>query len=402
MSNSYSTSDREDQKRLDEIFPLQKIIVFVFLLVLSCVYLPCAAISLGYQQTPAYFIIPAFLIVSASIAFLFTVIKRLFYAIGCTIVIFFLYSYTFSPMLPAAVAAIVLIFTIGGYLSSICTKKLYPLLVLLPVVSYIGAYALTGSWEYSLLAIVPIPAAIAQGMLQRKNTERKTIILTSSLIFLTLLAGTLALFLYLNGKLSYTAIQTDIAAFRDGLSNYMKNLSVELEGATTDLFKSEEIDLILTQTFNMIPAFVTVTTFAIIYVSHSLQLAMYKSTDFDLMITQKTTRISMSIYAASAFVLSFILSLSTDVAGNPDMLGVVAGNLCIILLPGLFIVGVDSFPAILKKLRGFGFFALLLLLVAVFALSAYFLYIVAAIGAFYIIITAIDEWAKKHYSKKQF
>lgn len=401
MSNFYSTSDRAEQKRLDEIYPLQKIIIFAFLLVLSCVYLPCAVLSFGYQQTPVYFSILAFLLVGASIAFLFVVVRRLFLAIGCTIVIFFLYSYTFSPILPAVAAAIVLIFTLGGFLSSVCTRKLYPLLILLPVVSYIGAYAMTGRWEYSFLAIVPIPAAIAQGILQRKNAERKTIVLSSSLIFLGLLAGVVALLLYLNGRLSFSAIQADISTIRDGLAGYLKDMSVELEDAAMELFSDEEIDLLITQTFNMLPAIITVSTFAVVYLSHSLQLETYKSTDFDLLITQKNTKINMSIYAASAFVLSFILSLSTDVAGYPNMLGIVSGNLCIMLIPGLFIVGIESLPKIIKKLGVFGFFALLLLLVAFLALSTYIFYMVAAIGAFYIIITAIDEWAKKHYSRNQ-
>lgn len=402
MSNFNPISDRAaNSNKLDEIFPLQKIIVFVFLLILSCVYLPCAVLSLGYQQTPVYFTLPAYLLVGASIAFLFLIIKKLLYSISCAIAIFFLYSYTLSPILPAAVAAIVLIFAIGGYLSSICAKKTYPLLILLPAVSYLGAYALTGRWEISLLAIAPLLASIIQGVLQRKNTQRKTIILASSITFLALLAAFAALLLYLNGKLSYTVIQTEIDVIRNGISEYMKNLSVELEGATVDLFENEYVDLFVTQVFNMLPSLVVVLTFATIYFSHSMQLAMYKSTDFDLMVTQKTTQISMSVYAASAFVLSYILSLSTDVSGSPDMLGVVAGNLCIILLPGLFIVGVDSFTIIIRKLKGFGFFAVLLLFVAFFMLSSYILYIVAAIGAFYIIVTSIDQWAKNHYSKKQ-
>ncbi len=394
-----------NQKRLDEIYPLQKIIIFVFLLAVCCVFLPCAALSIGHEQSPVYFTITAYLIIGGSIAFLFMIIKRLMYAISCTVVILSLYYLTLSPILPAAAAAIVLIFTIGAYLSSICSKKLYPFLVLLTVVSYIGALGMTGDCVVSLLAISPLPAAIIQGILQRKNTERKSIILASSLTFLALLAGVVALLLHLNGKLSYAAIQTDIGNIRSGLSSYLKNLSFEVEGEMFELVSSEEIadyiDLLITQTFNMLPALITVVTFAVIYLSHTLQLLIYQSTDYDLLITDKTTKISMSIYAASAFVLSYILSLTTDVAGRPSMLGVVSGNLCMILLPGLFIVGVKSFAMIVKKLRGFGFFAILLLLVAFFTLSSYALYIVAAIGAFYIIITSIDQWAKTHYSKNQ-
>lgn len=401
--NSYS-GNISTKKRLDEIFPLQKIIIFVFLLAVCCVYLPCAALCITCTQPPLHFSIIAYAIIIAAIAFLFTTVKKLLYSISCTVIIMTLYYLTLSPILPAAVAAIVLIFAIGAYLSSICTRKLYPWLALLPAVSYIGALGMTGDWAISLLAIVPLCAAIVQGILQRKNTDRKNIILVSSIIFLALLAGVIALLLYLNGKLSYATIQSDITITRERLLSYLKNLSFEFEGETLQIFDAEYaemIDVYIEHAFNMLPAIITVATFAVIYLSHTMQLLMYQSTDYDLLITGKTTKISMSIYAACAFVLSYILSLSTDVAGSPNMLGVVSGNLCMILLPGLFIVGVESFAIIVKKLRGFGFFAIILLLAAFFVFSSYALYIVAAIGAFYIIITSIDQWAKTHYSKNR-
>ena len=83
-------------------------------------------------------------------------------------------------------------------------------------------------------------------------------------------------------------------------------------------------------------------------------------------------------------------------------MSVVAGNLRLMLTPGLLIVGIGSLSAILRKLRGLGFFVLLFLFVAIFTLSDYIVLILAAIGAVYIIVTAIDEWAQKHYSKKNF
>ncbi len=393
------------QKRLDEIYPLRKIILSVFLLALCCVYLPCAVLSIGYPETPLHFSVPAYLIIGGGIAFLFVMIKKLMYAISCSVIILSLYYLTLSPVLPAAFAAMILIFTIGAYLSSVCTKKLYPALALLFVVSYIGALAMTGDWAVSLLAIVPLPAAMIQGILQRKNTERKSIILASSLTFLALLAGVVALLLYLSGNMSYTAIQSDIENIRYSLSGYLENMFAQFGEELYTIISREDlneyIDGLIVHTFNMLPAIITVATFVLVFISHSLQILMYQSTDYDLLINPKTLKITMSIYAASAFVLSYILSLSTDVAGRPSMLGVVSGNLCIILLPGLFIVGIESFGIIVKKLRGFGFFAILLLLVAFFMLTSYVLYIVAAIGAFYIIITSIDQWAKKHYSKNR-
>ena len=215
MSDFNSTSNRlSNQKRLDEVFPLRKIIIFVFILAVCCVYLPCAVFSVGYIQTPWHFSLLAYFIIGASIAFLFVIIKRLLFSISCTVIIVSLYYFTFSPVPSAILAAIVLIFAIGAYLSSICTKKLYPLFLLLPAVCYIGGLALTGDPAVSLLSVVPLVASIVQGRLQRKNTERKTIILASSITFLALLSGAAALFLYLNGKLSYTVIQTNISIDR--------------------------------------------------------------------------------------------------------------------------------------------------------------------------------------------
>ncbi|MBQ7357768.1 MAG: DUF2232 domain-containing protein [Clostridia bacterium] len=403
MSGTYSQDPSVDEIRnTDELFPVRKIIIFAFLTVLSGAYLPAGILALGLEKVPAYITLPAFLLLGAGIAFMFLIVKRFFMSVCSAILLFFMYSYTQSPIIPAIAVSAVIIFALGGFLSSMCNKKTYVLLALIPIFSYLGAYALTGNWLLSLIAIAPFPSIVAQGVLQKKNSERKTIILVSSALLIAMLSCIGVLALYLTGRLHISFITSSMANAQHALAEYMKGLSFEMKGEMIPAFEAEYVNAFVSQAFNLLPGFAVVTVFTLIYFSHSIQLETYKSADFDLMVTQKTSRISMSVYAAGLFILAFILSLSTDTAGNPDILSVVAGNLRLMLTPGLLIVGLGSLSAILRKLRGLGFFVLLFLFVAIFTLSDYIVLILAAIGAVYIIVTAIDEWAQKHYSKKNF
>lgn len=395
-------ADQNGRIRIDDIFPMQKIILFTFFTMLSCIYIPCAVLSLLSSFNPIYLDLIAFLVVGCGVTFLFFAVKRLGIAISSCIVLFFFYSYTESPIIPALIAAVVLSLALGGFLTSICPKKYSALTLLLIPTTYFGALGLTGDATVSLVAIAVSAAAITLGFLQRKNTERKSIILYSSAVFILVVTGMTALLLSSFGLLSEKGISDLILSARDSLSEYMKSLSIDMHGEAVPAFEAEYIDLYLSQVFNLIPAIFTVSVFVIIYFAHSLQLSVYKSCDFDIMVTQKTVKINMSIYAAIIFVASYILSLSTDTAGHPDMLGTVCSNLNLILTPGLFLVGFDGLRAILIKLRALGFILLLLLCAAVFLLSSYIILIMSAIGAFYIIILAIDEWAKKHYLRKKF
>lgn len=401
MSGTYLKDQSVDGiKNADELFPVRKIIIFAFLTVLSGAYLPAGIFSLGLEKVPAYITLPAFLLLGAGIAFMFLVVKRFFVSILSAILLFFLYSYTQSPIIPAIAVSAVFMFTLGGFLSSLCNKKTYALLALIPIVSYLGAYALTGNWLLSLVAIAPFPSMLTQGVLQKKNSERKTIILVSSALLIAMLSGIGVLALYLTGHLHISFITSSISDAQHALAEYMKGLSFEMKGEMVPAFEVEYVNAFVSQAFNLLPGFAVVTVFTLVYFSHTVQLEVYKNADFDLMVTPKTSKISMSVYAAGLFILAFILSLSTDTAGNPDMLSVVAGNLRLMLTPGLLLVGLDSLSAILRKLRGLGFFMLLFLFVAIFTLSDYIVLILAAIGAVYIIVTAIDAWAQKHYSKK--
>lgn len=391
---------REEITLADDIFPIRKIIVFIFLTLLSCAYLPCAVTCMAEAQTPTYFLVLAYIVLIAGAVYLLYSVRKAVFTVLITLILFFLYSLTASPMLPAAVVAVIVPLTFCGFACSVCPKRLRALLLLLPPVAYLGAFALTGEWAISLLSVIPLPTAAAVGMLQRKNSERKTIIAVSSVILIALLAAFAALMLWQNDMLSVRKISDLIDTCRTELILYMKNLTVDVGGNPMAVFDAEYVDSYITHMFNMLPSIVVVVCFVVIYISHSMQLLLYKSCDLDLMVNTKTSEITVSVYCAAIFVLSYILSLSTDVAGNPDMLSAVCGNLRVILTPALLVVGLNAISLMLKRLRGFGFIVVLLLAVAVFALSSYIILIISAIGAFYVIIKAIDAWAAKHYSQK--
>ncbi|MBE6547467.1 MAG: DUF2232 domain-containing protein [Ruminococcaceae bacterium] len=397
-SNPSSNTALYDKPK-NELFSANRTIIFTFLLIVSCSFIPCAVLSLSFPKPPIHFIVPAYVIIASGLAFLFGIIKQFKYTFSYVLIFFLLYSATSTPIIPAAFFAVMFIFTLGGYISSCCGKRSYALLILLPIVSYLGAYMLTGDWMFSLVSVIPYPAVIAQGVLHKKNSERTAIVATSTFLLLAFSVGFVALMLWRGGKLSYTEIKASVDGARVALSNHLQNLSVEVQGQAQPIFEAQYIDELITSTFNMLPGLIIMLSLVAVYLLHSLQIALYKRTELDIYVTAKNTKITMSIYAACIFILAYIFSLTTDTAGKPDLVSSVANNLYIIFVPGLFLVGLDGIGAMLKKLKGLGLFLILLLVIAIFMLSSFILLIVAAIGAFYIIIKSVDEWAKKHYSK---
>lgn len=386
---------------IGDMFPLNQIIIFMALTVLSCTFLPVGIMSLfSANATPVYILIPAYALLVSGAAFLFLIIKRSWYTPLLSLVVLFIYSLTKSPVICAIVTAVLLSFILCGYMCSILKGGANWFLLMLPVLSYIGAFALCGDPIFSLISIIPLSASALVGMLHRKRVERKAIIITSSAVLLSLIALFALLVLGINGKLSLSAINQGILNARETAISFMQNYTLTINGIAIAMFDPELVEIFIIGLFNILPAIIVCSAFIIIYISHSLQITLYERTDFDLMITEKTSKINMSIYAACIFPLSYILSLSTDVSGNATLLGVVTKNLFIILVPGLFISGLSSVGDMLKKKRGIGVLLVLVLALAAFMLRQYIIEIVAAFGAVYIIITNIDAWAQKHYANK--
>ncbi len=390
----------DDTVLADDIFPLKKIILFVFFTVLALIFLPCALLSGNFEQTPVHFSVMAYVLLIGGGIYLMYVTHKTFFTVCMTLALFFAFSVTSSPVIPAVVISSIIIFAFGGFVVSVCKKNLRWVLILIPCVAYIGAYSMTGDPIISLAAVIVTPSIFAFGMLQRKNYDRKSIILVSTVLLLALTLAFSVLLLWHNNCLDFSLISDMISEIRNETISYLKELTVEIGGKSATVFDSEYIESYVINAFNMLPSIITVAVFIITFISHTVLIAIYKNSDFELMATQKSTSISVSIYAAVLFVASYILSLTTDVAGDPTLLSAVCGNLRIILTPALFIVGLSAVGVIIRKLRGFGFFFMLLLILAVFMLSSYIILIISAVGAFYIIIKSIDAWASKHYSKK--
>lgn len=383
-------------------YPLNQMILFTALAILSCTFLPVGILSLlSRASVPVYVLIPAYALLASGVVFLFTVIRRSLYTFILSLSVFFIYSITGSPILPAIITAVLLSSLFCGYMCSVLGGSANWFLLLLPTLSYIGAYALCGDPVFSLLSLIPLSSGAVVGLLHKKKVDRKTVTVVSSAVLLCLISLFSALILYRSGDLNVTSINGLILSARDTAIKFMQSYTLTLGGVPIAVFDPELIELFIINFFNIIPAMAVCTAFIIIYVSHSLQIILYERTDFDLMISEKTSKIDISIYAAGVFLISYILSLSTDVAGNATLLTVVTKNLFIILVPGLFLSGIYSVGDMLKKKSSGGIIAVLFLTLAAFVFRQYIIQIVAAFGAVYIIITNIDSWAQKHYAKKQ-
>ena len=339
------------------------------------------------------------MLIGAGFAFLILVVKRIKYTLLLGGACILLNYFTGSEILSALIVAVILTLCLGAFISSICPKRYFLLLLLIPIASYFGAYLMVGDPIFSLFAILLLPASFCMGMMQRKNSERKLTVAYTTVVLILCFVGVITLLLYRWDMLSVAAVSERIDLIREDIIEQMKALSVEVGGQATSIFKTELVEAAVISTFNTLPALVVTTAMVIIYFANSVQLSIYAQEGLDIFITEKSKRISMSVMSAVVFVVAYVLSLSTDVSGNTDMLGAVGANLRLILTPGLFLCGTESVAMLTKKAKAGGCLLFIGLILLFVLLSAYIFLIIAAVGAIHIIVKAIDSWAKDHYSK---
>ena len=109
--------------------------------------------------------------------------------------------------------------------------------------------------------------------------------------------------------------------------------------------------------------------------------------------------ISASLVTSLVFVGAYLISFTTNSSGNVALSAVIASNIAFMLTPCLLIVGIKAIRIIPFKLGLLGLLITIAIIIIMFLPFSSALTVLALTGAFFIVIEAIDEWAKEHYSK---
>lgn len=331
---------------------------------------------------------------------MFITSKKISHAIFKALGLALTLSFFGYPMIPAIIFGGVI--SIGALAALICSAKrsLVFLLVFLPAASYALALALTADPLIALSALAVYLPAIPIGLTSKFKGTMATSTVAGASVLAIMLAGVLALTLYsLYGEISSAVIDTIIEEFTAETIAYTKE-SFALIGEIEYTPAIEKalilgIDTTVNVSAGLAIALCTCASYRAVKVKNSI----FSAYGVDEHLSEEATTLTVSTTAAGVFSISFILSFALDSANRSSLFAVICTNICIILAPGLALMGVRAIKAAPKRFGARGVllsFALTLAIAMLFLTSPLLL---SLVGAIYIILRAIDVWAKDFYGK---
>ena len=159
------------------------------------------------------------------------------------------------------------------------------------------------------------------------------------------------------------------------------------------------VDLLINSIFGLTVSICLVA----VYLAFCIQYRLIEVCGIKRFMKPGMVEISASATAALIFIISHILTYTTNSSGGISISAVVGMNLCYILMPLLALKGCEALKLLIKKYLLLGLIATVVIVIAIFSLSSLTsssaLILIAFVGALYVVIIAVDQWAKEFYKK---
>ena len=314
-------------------------------------------------------------------------------------------------VLVTAVAAVIVgggSFTIGAVFLSIAVGvatcaylitvvRLPYLVLLLPFAAGAVAFLLGADVLVCLLSLAFLPAAALLAVATVKGSDRTTAICyTIAGLLLSLVAVLLILVYQEYGHVGRGAIVGYVDALRNGTLQTLVLLRNELlatmsqavqDAATKEAYDSlavmmsdETLSDLVSIVFNILPAMAVVLCSIVAYEAQGMLNAVYYNTGLRQVVTPSSRIFTMSVTAAVIYLLTFILSL---VIPSSSIISAAVQNICLMLLPGFCVLGIQSaFVSLARAKGGMRVFLLIFFGSMLCCYTGGVLYIVAMWGAY--------------------
>ncbi len=248
---------------------------------------------------------------------------------------------------------------LSAFVSAVCIfahlllKAPSPFLWGLPAIPAIIVLLAVGTPVSAVIALAPLPAAVGLWMSFKNELGKVAAICRISLGICASLAVALLLAVYsAYGDISFGIIRQAVEAAREWVTELSLSAIHELEdmlgGADTLPVNFEaNIEYYVGIVFNVLPAAIIILSNAVAYFIHSTMFSIEFVTLKEKMSAFAMTAFSMSIVSAAVFAVSFGLSLA-PMTGKAALIGAVAQNIAIVLIPGFVISAVTYLHAMLS------------------------------------------------------
>ena len=280
------------------------------------------------------------------------------------------------------------------------------LALILPIVAGAVAFLLGADILVCLLSLAFLPAATLLAVATRKGCDRTTAICYTIAGLLVSLVAVLLILVYQEyGHIGRNAIVGYVDTLRNGTLQTLVLLREELlastsqavqDAATKEAYDSlavmmsdETLSELVSIVFNVLPAMAVALCSIVAYEAQGMLNTLYYNTGLRSVVTPASRIFSMSVTAAVIYLLTFILSL---VIPSSSIVSAAVQNICLMLLPGFCVLGVQSaFVSLAQAKGGMRVFLLLFFGSMLCCYTGGALYIVATWGAYGRVMQAIRK-----------
>ena len=280
------------------------------------------------------------------------------------------------------------------------------LCAVLPIAAAVIAYLITRDAGVALSTLSFLPAAVLLSVATLLGKTRTQAICFALCGLLITVLAVLAVLVYRSmGALNGEAIRGFTENLREAVVQVMftlRNPILENASSMTDAQSKAMYEQLLTvlgddairnlvgMMFNILPALITVLCAVVAFEAQMLQNAVYRTVGLQAVLTREARVFTMSTTAAVIYALTFVLML---VIPSSSMASAVVQNICLMLLPGLCVIGITDIFAMISRLQGGSrtFFIVITVAMLCCCAGSSMLYILGMWGAYGVINAAIRQ-----------
>lgn len=329
------------------------------------------------------------------ISFLLLVISaKKWTAVIPSAILYFIIAVFFASV--GAATAVICIFAaiaMGAYTLTLGDKFSIALVGLTFPISFGISLALTEDIIIALASLIIYPAIIILGVCTRNFINRKDTVIYMTFGCFACGIGLILILLY-RYDIPLSDIRVTVEGIKDYIVNYMANYTVNMGNEVVNIFKEASfIRQYIDSLVNIVPGVMIMLLILFSFFCESYLFSMLKKDRLIEYMTSDVMEINISLACAIIYILTFILSFTTNSEGNEMFWSAVMKNVYISLSPALIYVAFYKMCELLRKRRMIPVF---LLIFPVIFLSVYGLLTVTLsfIGATAIIAAKAKQYAE--------
>jgi len=336
----------------------------------------------------------------ACVLFAWVLVKKIRWTFLVVLICLMFVSFSGTPLIPAILLGAIVGVCAYSALVCACGRRNLLFVIVTPLLIYFTSWVLTLDPIRSLYSLAFIIPALALGLASLAGSDLNKSVLICTVATIVPMVALFAISTYSRyGGLSLetmTSAATDVRSFFEDFAKEYVSFVGKTE--ITEAIRSEIAEAVNSYV-NLAPGLIVAVCLALSFVIHSLKNDLLEKQGYDQKALVRSRTFSVSAVTALLFLISHIMSFTTDAANKTTFLAVVFGNVSFMLIPALALVGMASIASLNKKIGILSVFVFAFLIFVLFNATSSFFILVALIGAFAVILRNIDSWAKDYYGK---